>query len=111
MKKTDAERIKKIISVWQALQNQIKEHSITKENLLNDEFLQWAVTTPLYNIGEQVYKISDEMKQQHPEIIWSIVAGLRHRLVHDYEGINWSIIVEVVFDDMNDFVESIKKLI
>ena len=75
------------------------------------EFLQWAVTTPLYNIGEQVYKISDEMKQQHPEIIWSVVAGLRHRLVHDYEGINWSIIVEVIFDEMNDFVESIKKLI
>lgn len=111
MKKSDTERIKKSISVWQALQNQIKEHSITKENLMNDEFLQWAVTTPLYNIGEQVYKISDEMKQQHPEIIWSIVAGLRHRLVHDYEGINWSIIVEVIFDEMNDFVESIKKLI
>lgn len=51
------------------------------------------------------------MKQQHPEIIWSIVAGLRHRLVHDYEGINWSIIVEVIFEEMNDFVESIKNLI
>jgi uncharacterized protein with HEPN domain len=37
--------------------------------------------------------------------------GLRHRLVHDYEGINWSIIVEVVFDEMDDFVNSIEKLI
>ncbi len=111
MKKSDTERIKKIISTWQALQNQIKEHSITKEQLLQDEFLQWAVTTPLYNIGEQVYKISDEMKQQQPEIIWSVVAGLRHRLVHDYDGINWSIIVEVIFEEMDGFVESIKNLI
>lgn len=111
MKKFDTERIKKIISTWQALQNQIKEHSITKEQLLHDEFLQWAVTTPLYNIGEQVYKISDEMKQQQPEIIWSVVAGLRHRLVHDYDGINWSIIVEVIFEEMDGFVESIKNLI
>ena len=111
MKKSDTERIKKIVSTWEALQKQIKEHSITKEQLLNDEFSQWAVTTPLYNIGEQVYKISDEMKREHPEIIWSVVAGLRHRLVHDYEGKNWSIIVEVIFDEMNDFVESIKKLI
>lgn len=111
MKKSDTERIKKIISTWQALQNQIKEHSITKEQLLHDEFLQWAVTTPLYNIGEQVYKISDEMKQQQPEIIWSVVAGLRHRLVHDYDGINWSIIVEVIFEEMDGFVESIKNLI
>lgn len=111
MKKSDTERIKKIISTWQALQNQIKEHSITKEQLLQDEFLQGAVTTPLYNIGEQVYKISDEMKQQQPEIIWSVVAGLRHRLVHDYDGINWSIIVEVIFEEMDGFVESIKNLI
>ena len=111
MKKSDNERIKKIIDIWSSLQLQIKEHSITKENLLNDEFLQWAVTTPLYNIGEQVYKISDDTKKQYPDIIWSIVAGLRHRLVHDYEGINWSIIVEVIFDDMDDFVNSIKQII
>lgn len=62
MKKSDNERIKKIIDIWSSLQLQIKEHSITKENLLNDEFLQWAVTTSLYNIGEQVYKISDDTK-------------------------------------------------
>ena len=111
MKKSDNERIKKIIDIWSSLQLQIKEHSITKENLLNDEFLQWAVTTPLYNIGEQVYKISDDTKTQYPDIIWSIVAGLRHRLVHDYEGINWSIIVEVIFDEMDDFVNSIKQII
>ena len=111
MKKSDTERIKKIIDIWSSLQLQIKEHSITKENLLNDEFLQWAVTTPLYNIGEQVYKISDDTKKQYPDIIWSIVAGLRHRLVHDYEGINWSIIVEVIFDEMDDFVNSIKQII
>ena len=111
MKKSDNERIKKIIDIWSSLQLQIKEHSITKENLLYDEFLQWAVTTPLYNIGEQVYKISDDTKKQYPDIIWSIVAGLRHRLVHDYEGINWSIIVEVIFDEMDDFVNSIKQII
>ena len=108
---SDTERIKKIVSTWEALQRHIKEHSITKEQLLNDEFSQWAVTTPLYNIGEQVYKISNETKQQHPEIIWNVVSGLRHRLVHDYEGINWTIIVEVIFDEMDDFVKSIEGLI
>ena len=73
MKKSDTERIKKIVSTWDALKRQIDEHSITKEQLLDDEFSQWAVTTPLYNIGEQVYKISDETKKQNPQIIWSVV--------------------------------------
>ena len=111
MKKSDTERIKKIVSTWDALKRQIDENSITKEKLLNDEFSQWAVTTPLYNIGEQVYKISDETKKQNPQIIWSVVSGLRHRLVHDYEGINWSIIVDVIFNEMEEFVNDVKKLI
>lgn len=65
----------------------------------------------MYNIGEQVYKISNELKKENSEITWSVVSGLRHRLVHDYEGINWTIIVEVVFDEMGKFIDSIQKLI
>jgi uncharacterized protein with HEPN domain len=108
---SDTERIKKIIKTWSSLQNQIQEHGITKEVLLKDEFSQWAVTTPLYNIGEQVYMLSSEFKKANDEIPWSVVSGLRHRLVHDYDGINWSIIVEVVFDEMDDFVASIKEFV
>lgn len=63
MKKSDQERLKKIISTWEKLSEQMRERSITSAQLLNDEFLQWAVTTPLYNIGEQVYQLTDELKK------------------------------------------------
>lgn len=54
MKKSDTERIKKIISTWQALKVQISQHGITREQLLNDEFSQWAL--PLrYTISENRY--------------------------------------------------------
>ena len=111
MKITDKERLKKIIKTWNSLQKQIVEHHISRDLLLTDEFSQWAVTTPLYNIGEQVYLLSTDFKKAHPDIPWNVVSGLRHRLVHDYEGINWSIVVEVVFDEMDDFVKSITDLI
>ena len=111
MKKSDNERLKKIVQLWKQLKSQIEEHDITKDKLLNDEFYQWAVTTPLYNIGEQVYNLSPEFKKEHPEISWNVVSGLRHRLVHDYEGINWSVIVEVIFDEMDEFADSVTKLI
>ena len=111
MKISDKERLKKIIKTWETLQKQMEEHHITREILLNDEFSQWAVTTPLYNIGEQVYTLSSDFKKEHSDIPWSLVSGLRHRLVHDSEGINWTIIVEVIFEEMDDFVESIKSII
>ena len=108
---SDVERLKKISATWRSLQGQIQEKGITREQLLTDEFSQWAVTTPLYNIGEQVYRLSSDLKKEHPDIPWNMVSGLRHRLVHDYEGINWSIIVEVVFEEMEPFVQNVKALL
>lgn len=52
MRKPDKERLKKIVATWDTLKAQMEQRSITPELLLEDEFSQWAVTTPLYNIGE-----------------------------------------------------------
>lgn len=110
MKKSDQERLKKIISIWDSLQFQMKEKCITKEKVLSDVFSQWAITTPLFNIGEQVYMLSDELKKQYSDIPWKLVSGLRHRLVHDYDGINWNIITDVLFEEMDPFVTSVKQI-
>jgi len=111
MLKSDVERLKKIIHIWSSLKHEIASRRITQDLLLTDQFSQWAVTTPLYNIGEQVYQLSSEFKKEHPEVIWSVISGLRHRLVHDYDGINWSLISDVVFSDMDTFVEQLKEII
>lgn len=108
---SDAERIRKIIDIWDRLCVAIDEHEITSEKLLQDTFCQWAVTTPLYNIGELVYQLTKEFKASYPDQPWNLVAGLRHRLVHDYEGINWSIIVDVIFHEMQPFIDSLKILV
>lgn len=47
----------------------------------------------------------------HNEIQWAMIAGLRHRLVHDYDGTNWNIIVNVVFEELPDLIEQLEKLI
>ncbi len=110
MKKTDHERLQKIITTWSKVKAQIHEKKLSKEQLLTDEYVQWAMTTPPYNIGEQVYQLSDEIKKAHPEIPWRMVSGLRHRLVHDYDGVNWEIIADVVFDEMDLFARQIQEL-
>ena len=110
MNKPDVDRLKKIVFTWTAVKKQMNLQQITPEKLLNDEFSQWALTTPLYNIGEQVYKLSPDLKSRYSDVPWSLVSGLRHRLVHDYEGINWSVIVEVVFKDMPQFVSCVQQI-
>lgn len=111
MKKTDTERLKKIVSLWALLRTEITQRGLTRQQLLTEQFSQWAVTTPIYNIGEQVYQLSPECKRAHPDVPWSVVSGLRHRLVHDYDGINWSLIADVIFDDMEPFVKQVESIL
>lgn len=40
-----------------------------------------------------------------------MISGLRHRLVHDYEGTNWQMIVEVVFEDIPALLMQLEKLV
>ena len=111
MKYSDEQRIRKICEYAEMLLNHISNNSISKEMLLGDYALQWLVTTPLYNIGEQVYALSDEYKAKHSNISWSMISGLRHRLVHDYDGTNWNIIAEVVFEELPILLTQLKKLV
>ncbi|MDY3257765.1 MAG: hypothetical protein SOX14_05515 [Ruminococcus callidus] len=42
-----------------------------------------------------------------------MISGLRHRLVHehDYDGTNWSIISDVVFEELPLLISQIQQLI
>ena len=59
----------------------------------------------------ELYQLSSEFKASYPAMPWNMVAGLRHRLVHDYDGINWTIIVEVLFTDMEPFIQSVEGIL
>ena len=110
MKYSDEQRVQKIYEYAEKLLIHINKNEITKEKLLNDYALQWLVTTPLYNIGEQVYALSDEYKANYSDIPWSMISGLRHRLVHDYDGTNWNIIADVVFEELPMLLKQLKNL-
>jgi uncharacterized protein with HEPN domain len=40
-------------------------------------------------IGEASWRITQDVKDQHPEVPWKRIAGMRHVLVHDYFEVNW----------------------
>ena len=111
MKHSDQQRVNKIYEYASKLTEYVRNNDITREALMTDFSLQWLVTTPLYNIGEQAYNLSAEYKAEHDEIPWSMISGLRHRLVHDYDGTNWEMIVEVVFDDIPVLLKQLEKLV
>ena len=40
-----------------------------------------------------------------------MIAGLRHRLIHDYDGTNWSIIADVVIEELPVLIDQLKQML
>ncbi len=51
-----------------------------------------AVARNLEIIGEAANRLPDELKEKYSEIEWYKVVGLRHRIIHEYFGIDLEII-------------------
>lgn len=40
-----------------------------------------------------------------------MISGLRYRLVHDYDGTNWNIIADVVFEELPALLAQLEELV
>ena len=57
---------------------------------------QDAVIRNLEIIGEAVKHLSAELRQRHPDIPWKRIAGMRDEMIHEYFGVDLTIVWNVV---------------
>lgn len=53
-------------------------------------------------IGEAVKNLPIEFRASEPRIDWRRVAGMRDRLIHDYFGIDYEIVWDVIRKQLPD---------
>ena len=58
-----------------------------------------AVTRNLEIIGEAARQLTEADRAAYPDIPWPRIVGLRHRIVHDYFGIDTELIWEIASKD------------
>ena len=64
--RTDSYRLGRIVELGDRLLATMDELHITRESLLTDYKMQWLVTTPLFNIGEQANCLSRQVADATP---------------------------------------------
>lgn len=62
-------------------------------------------------IGEAVANISDETKNQCPDILWRQLKAFRNKLIHEYFGVDTRIIWDVATNELTALRESLQKLL
>jgi uncharacterized protein with HEPN domain len=58
-------------------------------------------------IGEMVDRISDVFKNEHPEVDWKRIKGLRNIIAHDYFGVD----AEELWQIIESYLPSLKQTV
>ncbi len=93
--------------------NKILDYSkgLSFEEFINDSKTIDAVIRNFEIIGEATNRLSEEFKDKHPSIDWHRIRGFRNRIVHDYFGIDYSIVWEIKNSFLPNIISELKSLL
>ncbi len=81
------------------------------EQFEKDDLTQNATMRQIQIIGEASRKVSVEYQQDHPEIPWLKIIGMRNKLVHEYFRIIPQSVWEVVVKDIPELIRLVEPLV
>lgn len=81
------------------------------EQFINDSKTVDAVIRNFEIIGEAANRLSDDFKITYSNVNWFRIRGFRNRIVHDYMGIDYQIVWNIIENDLDRLVLDIKDII
>ena len=72
----------------------------TRRDLDSDRMLVLSTLKSVEIIGEAASKVSKETRDDHPEIPWASIVGMRNRLIHAYFDIDLDRVWDTIIDDL-----------
>jgi uncharacterized protein with HEPN domain len=73
-----------------------KTEDVTWEQFRDDEDLHDIAERSISILGEAARKVSSGFRSAHPEIPWAEAMGIRHKIVHDYFEVSYTVLWSVI---------------
>ena len=100
-----------IDDIWEAIERiEMYTGGMSEDTFLADRRTSDAVVRNLEIIGEAASRLPSDFTQRHGTIEWAKVVGLRHRIVHDYFGIDLRIVWQILQRDLAGLKAQLKTL-
>ena len=90
----------KLADILEAIERIEKYFVLGEESFRNDELIQNWMVRNIQVIGEAARSLSQSLRDEHPEVPWSKIIGMRHVLVHNYFEIDLDIVWQVIIEDL-----------
>ena len=109
MKDKDRIILIKIINYIKELKDFVNGYN--QEEFNKDRKTINACVFDLSQIGELAGKISEELSSKYPNVEWQGLKSLRNRIVHDYEGINLTMIWGFLSEEIDELMEQLSMIL
>jgi uncharacterized protein with HEPN domain len=83
----------------------------SRHDVEDDLVLPFALLALLQIIGEAARHVSDEYQEEHSEIDWKGMTGLRNRLAHAYFDVDYDVLYKVIQEDIPPLISTIENLL
>jgi len=81
------------------------------KSFLSNSMMRFACIKQIEIIGEAANLITPETKALFSDIEWLQIIGMRHILVHEYFGVDFDLIWQVIIDDLPVLKEKVTTII
>lgn len=80
-----------------------------REELSANRLLQLALTRLVEIIGEAANRVSHDGQRKYAEIPWAEIVGMRNRLAHGYDVIDYDLLWDTVTTDLPPLIEALER--
>jgi len=109
IKPEDKIRLRHMLDAAVEIQQYVK--GSTRDDLNRDRKLVHSLVRLFEIIGEAATQVSEELRDNIPEVPWPILIGMRNRLIHAYFSINLDIVWSTSTEDISSLITELKKLL
>jgi uncharacterized protein with HEPN domain len=81
----------------------------TRAELDRNRQLNLSLVRLLEIVGEAAGRVPGEERARHPDIPWPEIVGLRNRLIHGYDSVDFDILWQIVSDDLPPLIAALEK--